>query len=280
MSPGNAWRGALATSAAAVVLSTAGAGTSPAVAAAAPAGGGGKTPASRPSAGELPIPPALPARAGAGPAVGRPTATLAWTARIVARTPVRGFPSLTTRPRWWVEPVAHWNGGGVRLLVLDSRVDEQGRRWLQVRLPGRPNGAAGWIDADVVTLAPTSWRIEVDLGRRRASAFHAGRRVRSWPVVIGRRGTPTPRGLFAVYERVRQPAGSELGRWALHITAHSNVLFDYGGGLGRIALHGRAGALLRDPLGSAASHGCVRMDDAVISWLAARAGPGTPVRIR
>lgn len=285
MSPGSAWRGALVTTACAVALGAGAAAAAPAGAAAAgaaaPAGPGGVAPpgAVAAAAGGVPIPPALPAQAAAGPAVGRPTNTVAWTARIVARTPVRGFPSESTRPRAWVEPVAHWNGGSVRLLVLDSRVDADARRWLKVRLPSRPNGGAGWIEADAVKLSPTSWRVEVDLARRRASAFHAGRRVRTWPIVIGTRRTPTPRGLFAIYERVRQPAGSELGTWALHITAHSNELFDYGGGLGRIALHGRAGALLNAPLGSAASHGCVRMDNAVISWLAARAGPGTPVRI-
>jgi L,D-transpeptidase catalytic domain len=228
----------------------------------------------------LSVPPAPPAQAAAGPAVGGPTGTLAWTARIVVRTAVRPVPDAAAPPRSWVEPVAHWNGGTVRLLVLDSRIGDDDRRWLKVRLPGRPNGGAGWIDADAARLSPTSWRVEIDLRARRGAAFHAGRRVRTWSVVIGERRTPTPRGLFAVYERVRQPAGSELGTWALHITAHSDVLFDYGGGLGRVALHGRAGPLLIAPLGSAASHGCVRMDNAVISWLAARAGPGTPVRIR
>jgi lipoprotein-anchoring transpeptidase ErfK/SrfK len=98
--------------------------------------------------------------------------------------------------------------------------------------------------------------------------------------VIGKPSTPTPRGLFAVYERVRQPAGSELGPWALHLTAHSDTLFDYGGGPGRVALHGRSGPLLADPLGSAASHGCIRVDNAAIHWLAPHAGPGTPVLIR
>ena len=68
--------------------------------------------------------------------------------------------------------------------------------------------------------------------------------------------------------------------YALHLTAHSGTLFDYGGGPGRIALHGRAGPLLRDPLGTAASHGCVRMDNAELRWLASRAVPGTPVSIR
>lgn len=209
-----------------------------------------------------------------------PTARLAWTARIVAATPVRSRPDASARPSGRLEPVAAWNGGEVRLLVLDVHDGEHGRRWLRVRLPSRPNGAGGWIDADAARLGSTPWRIEVDVRARRASALRDGRRVRSWRVVVGAPATPTPRGLFAVYERVRQPAGSELGPYALHLTAHSDVLDDYGGGPGRVALHGRAGALLGDPLGSAVSHGCVRMDDGAIAWLAARAGPGTPVLVR
>jgi lipoprotein-anchoring transpeptidase ErfK/SrfK len=40
------------------------------------------------------------------------------------------------------------------------------------------------------------------------------------------------------------------------------VLDDYGGGPGRVAIHGRAGASLLDPLGTARSHGCIRIDNA------------------
>lgn len=211
--------------------------------------------------------------------IAAPTARVAWTARIVAPIPVRAAPAAAARRTGRLSPVARWNGGIVRLLVLESRAEGE-RLWLRVALPDRPNGRSGWIDADATRLAPVRWRVEVNVAARRASAFHDGRRVRSWRVVVGRPSTPTPRGLFAVYERVRQPAGSELGPYALHLTAHSDVLFDYGGGKGRVALHGRAGPLLADPLGSASSHGCVRMDSSVVTWLAARAGPGTPVRVR
>ncbi|HEY5333318.1 MAG TPA: L,D-transpeptidase [Solirubrobacterales bacterium] len=59
----------------------------------------------------------------------------------------------------------------------------------------------------------------------------------------------------------------------------ARVLKDFGGGPGWIAIHGRDGESLLDPLGSAASHGCIRIPDAGISWLAAHAPLGTPVRI-
>lgn len=64
------------------------------------------------------------------------------------------------------------------------------------------------------------------------------------------------------------------------LRANSDVLDNFGGGTGRVALHGRSGASLRDPLGSARSHGCVRMNNDVIRWLAGRVPAGTPVRVR
>jgi lipoprotein-anchoring transpeptidase ErfK/SrfK len=179
-----------------------------------------------------------------------------------------------------VTTTAAWDGGPVGLLVLAARRDDAGHLWVRVQLPERPNGRAGWIDADYAKLSRTPWRIVIDRARRRATAFRSGRRMRSWRVVVGKPSTPTPRGLFAVYERVRQSSGSELGPWVLQLTAHSNTLLNYGGGPGRVALHGRSGPLLADPLGSARSHGCIRMQNRIVSWLAARARPGTPVEIR
>ncbi|MCW3066578.1 MAG: L,D-transpeptidase catalytic domain [Solirubrobacterales bacterium] len=41
----------------------------------------------------------------------------------------------------------------------------------------------------------------------------------------------------------------------------------------------RAGTSLRDPVGSARSHGCIRVPDRWISHLAGRVEPGAPVRI-
>jgi lipoprotein-anchoring transpeptidase ErfK/SrfK len=222
---------------------------------------------------------AAPVRAAAD-RVAAPTAHVSWRARVVSATPVHSAPRAGAPMRGTISPTAAWNGGSVSLLVLAVAHDASGQEWLRLELPSRPNGHAGWVLAARMDASPVRWRVVVDRARRRASAYRAGRLIRRWPVVVGTGGTPTPAGLFAVYERVRQPPASELGPWALHLTAHSDTLSNYGGGPGRVALHGRAGALLDDPLGSASSHGCIRMDNAVIAWLAARLAPGTPVRVR
>jgi lipoprotein-anchoring transpeptidase ErfK/SrfK len=223
---------------------------------------------------------ATPTSAAAADHVAAPTAHRSWRARVVAATPVHGAPRAGAPTRGTISPIGSWNGGSVSLMVLAVAHDVSGQEWLRVALPSRPNGRAGWVLAARMEVSPVRWRVVIDRARRRAAAYRDGRLVRRWSVVVGTGGTPTPAGLFAVYERVRQAPGSELGPWALHLTAHSNTLMNYGGGPGRVALHGRAGALLNDPLGSAASHGCIRMDNKVIAWLAARLGPGTPVRVR
>jgi lipoprotein-anchoring transpeptidase ErfK/SrfK len=126
----------------------------------------------------------------------------------------------------------------------------------------------------VSTSAAACVLMRLDFGHASSSG------VRRFGAVVRSCSTPTPSGLFAIYAKARQPVGSELGPWALHLTGHSNVLFNYGGGPGRVAIHGRAGDLLADPIGTARSHGCVRVQNGEISWLAAHVPEGTPVRIR
>jgi lipoprotein-anchoring transpeptidase ErfK/SrfK len=173
-----------------------------------------------------------------------------------------------------------WSGQQQRLLVLDATTRD-GREWLNVLLPFRPNGSAGWILRDKVVLERTPYWIDVRTGARRVTVYRKGKRVRRFRIVVGKAATPTPRGLAAIYERNRQPnPGGFLGPWALALTIHSNVLKNYGGGPGRVGIHGRAGASLRDPLGSARSHGCIRITNRHISWIADKVPAGTPVRIR
>ena len=175
---------------------------------------------------------------------------------------------------------ARWNGGPVGLLVVGTRTAPDGRLWLKVPLPMRPSGTRGWIPADAAKLARTPYRIEVSTGRRTVRLLQAGRIIMSTRAVVGTPNWPTPLGLHAVAERVAQPdSNGFLGPWALHLTARSRALLDYGGGPGTVAIHGRGGESFNDPLGTARSHGCVRIDNAVVRLLARVAREGTPVRI-
>lgn len=197
------------------------------------------------------------------------------TARIAAPTVARSRPGRGRRI-WRAGTLTGWSHHAQTLLVLDAFGP-----WLKVLLPVRPNGASGWIPRDKALLHRTPYWIRLRLRTRRVTVYRAGRPVRRFRAVVGAPRTPTPRGLAAIYERNAQPSRRGfLGPWALSLTALSSVLESYGGGPGRVAIHGRGGASLRDPLGSARSHGCVRVSNRDVAWLARHVGPGTPVRIR
>ena len=186
----------------------------------------------------------------------------------------------TGRVRTIISTSATANGGPVDLLVLGSRVTANGTTWLRVLLPQRPNGTSGWIDSNLVELTRTPWRIDVSLRARTVSLLHNGRVLDTWSAVVGKPSTPTPPGLYAIYERVPQPSPNDfLGTWALLLTSFSPVLHNFDGGPGQVAIHGRGGASLLDSLGSARSHGCIRIDNSAVNLLAADAAEGTPVQI-
>jgi hypothetical protein len=211
--------------------------------------------------------------------VGRPTATVAWRVKPLAQT---GF--YTSIPRDGarrlgsvVPSQAAW------LLVLSAAKDREGHCWVKIRLPTRPNRATGWIDGERMLLRPTSWRIVVSLATRTLTVDHAGTATRRMRVVVGTPATPTPAGLFSIIGVWRSSPNAFLGSWILALTAHSDVLREFDGGNGRVGIHGRGGASLLDPLGSADSHGCVRLANTAIDWLVRTIGPtqlpGTPVQI-
>ena len=112
---------------------------------------------------------------------------------------------------------------------------------------------------------------------RRVTVYRDGRVARRFRAVVGARATPTPRGRFFVEEAVALSPADAGGPFALASSARSRVLQDFHGGPGQIAIHGTHG--LPDPLGSAASHGCVRLGTRAITWLARRIGSGVPLTI-
>jgi lipoprotein-anchoring transpeptidase ErfK/SrfK len=168
-------------------------------------------------------------------------------------------------------------GERTTLPVIGHSTGSGGVRWLDVMLPGRPNGSTGWIGQQGTRQLVTSWHIVVDLAARRVTAYRDGRVVRAFRAVVGKPLTPTPSGNFFVEETVRMAPGEPGGPFALATSARSNVLQEFEGGPGQVALHGRDN--LGGTLGTGASHGCVRLDTASIEWLVARIEPGTPVTI-
>ncbi len=161
--------------------------------------------------------------------------------------------------------------------MLGLSRDSRGVRWLHVMLPGRPNGSTGWIAQQGTRELTTRWRLVVNLGRRLVFVYRSGRLAALFHAVVGKPSTPTPTGSFFVEETVKLGSLEPGGPFALALSARSDALQEFDGGPGQIALHGRDG--LGGTLGTASSHGCVRLSSASIDWLAERIGPGVPVRI-
>ncbi len=222
-----------------------------------------------------PGPEATPAAAIAAPS----RAAGATVARLVA--PVRARVSIDrASPTRAVAVQTSWSGQPTILLVLASAT-HGGREWVRVLLPERPNGSSAWVPSEYVVLGHTPYWVEVSTGHRTVSVYKGGHLARRYRAVVGKPSTPTPRGLAAIYERDRQPdPHAFVGTWVLALTAESDVLKHFEGGTGRIGIHGRAGASLLDPLGSARSHGCIRISNAPVNWIAAHVPAGAPVRIR
>ena len=151
-------------------------------------------------------------------------------------------------------------------------------RWLKVRLPGRPNGHTGWISQEATVRAATHWHVVVDSSRRRVTVYRAGIAVRVFRAVVGTTSTPTPPGQFFVEESIALRTDDVGAPFALALSARSNVLQSFAGGPGQIAIHGLGN--IGGVLGTAASHGCVRLGDEALRWLVRRVGPGAPVTIR
>ncbi|WP_210490960.1 L,D-transpeptidase [Patulibacter sp. SYSU D01012] len=243
----------------------------PSAASAADGGGAAETQALRAAL-------AAPGTPGAAIRVRRPGASGAFVAKLLEPAVARARPG--GRAVWRAGVRTRYAGQATRLTIDGARYDDRGRAWVRVLLPVRPNGTRGWLPAASVRAERSPWAVRVRLGARELRVLRDGRLVRRARVVVGAPATPTPRGTFAVYETTHQrDPGGFIGPGALHLTAYSNVLDDYGGGPGVVAIHGRGPAALGDPLGSARSHGCVRVDNRTLRWLRARLGPGTVVRI-
>jgi lipoprotein-anchoring transpeptidase ErfK/SrfK len=162
------------------------------------------------------------------------------------------------------------------LPVLGRATSRGGKAWVHVRLPGRPNSHTGWIAARQTRPASTDWRLSIKLSARLLVVFHDGRVDRRFPAVVGKPSTPTPTGRFFVEEALAL-SFQVGGPYALATSARSNVLQQFEGGPGQIGIHGTND--LSGALGTAASHGCIRLGTGAITWLAGRIGSGTPLTI-
>jgi hypothetical protein len=152
------------------------------------------------------------------------------------------------------------------------------RDWVQVYLPTRPNGSLGWVKRHAVRMYTNEYRLVVRLRSHKLHLWRGHDLIATYPVAVGTRSTPTPRGVFYVVELLQPPnPGGSYGPYSFGISAHSNVLKQFAGGDGRVGLHGTNEPGL---IGSDVSHGCIRMRNGPIRRLAKILPLGTPVFVR
>ncbi len=150
--------------------------------------------------------------------------------------------------------------------------------WLQVLLPIRPNGSAGWVRRSDVELSTVHFRAEIDRAAHRIRVFEGEAVIADEPVAVGTANTPTPAGQFFTVELLQppNPAGA-YGPYAFTLSAYSDVYQTFGSGDGAVGMHGTNES---SSIGRDASHGCIRLNNAAIERLAMMLPLGTPVFIR
>lgn len=188
---------------------------------------------------------------------------------------VRASPSATAR-----------TVGRLRFLTTDGQAElyvtlasarlASGRTWIQVELPGRPNGQRGWVPEAALGLQHVvRGYLLVDRARLRATLFRDGRAVFSAPVGVGKASTITPPGHFYVLEKLITVNAPAYGPYALGTSAYAPTLSEWPGG-GIVGIHGTDEPQL---IPGRPSHGCIRMRDGDITRLWHLIALGTPIDI-
>jgi hypothetical protein len=159
-------------------------------------------------------------------------------------------------------------------LLLRERPTSSGL-WVELRIPGRPNGRTGWVPRSALdSFNHTNLQIVVDRATRELTLYRAGRVIYRAPVGVGKPSTPTPPGHFWITEGF--PSTDPFyGPWAFATSDYSTLSEWPGGGI--VGLHGTNEPSLvpGDP-----SHGCIRLHNSDILRLESLVAIGTPVLVQ
>jgi hypothetical protein len=201
-----------------------------------------------------------------------------WTPPAHKLAVVRGRVGLSERPggRARLRVGSRTEFGSPRVLGVATRRGD----WLGVVTTERPNNRLAWVrrGSRGLKLRRTRWSLHADLSARTLVLRKAGRRVMRIEVAVGRPGSETPTGRFAVTDKLSGPRfGPYYGCCILALTGHQpNTPPGWTGG-NRLAIHGTNSPA---SIGAAASAGCLRAADAPLRVLMRKVPLGTPVFIR
>jgi hypothetical protein len=161
------------------------------------------------------------------------------------------------------------------VLAVGSRRGNDGAWWYRISLPGRPNGARGWVPADATDVRPVQNRIVVRLDARKLEVrrLRDGKLLLRTTAAVGAPGSPTPLGRDFYVQSAFVPTNPFYGTFALETTAYARVT-DWPTNV--VGIHGTNRPEL---LGRPVSHGCVRVSNDVAQRLARLAPLGTPIDV-
>jgi L,D-transpeptidase catalytic domain len=207
------------------------------------------------------------------------------TASHVAAPPNGATAAITARPLHQTVALRA-EPGGKTLVRVGSRASLGGPlvlsvvrvrgRWVEVTAQALPNGRYGWVRfGRDVAVHPIRWTLRVSLSRHALYVLRDGRTMRTIRVGIGKPGSPTPIGRFAVAEKFSGSFGPAFGCCILALTARQPRL---PAGWSRsityyVAIHAGSGR------GTAVSAGCLHATEADVRYLMRTVPLGTPVRI-
>ncbi len=166
-------------------------------------------------------------------------------------------------------------GSPTTLAVAEKRGD-----WVGVTTTELPNGTLGWIRRSSADVKRGGVEIDllVSLSRRSIALRTRGHTIRKIAVAIGRPGSETPTGRFAVTDKMPGTRyGSYYGCCALALSGHETHLPPGWRGGDRLAIHGTDSP---GTIGTASSAGCLRGADSDLRVLMDKVPLGTPVIIR
>ena len=160
---------------------------------------------------------------------------------------------------------------------LTSSTDERTLRAKTVEVRAKVNAETIWDSQPVA--------VTVARDGKQARFFRRGKLVKTYTVAVGSAEYPTPTGRFAVQTMQKNPAwnvpqsewaGSLAGETIPSGDPRNPLVARWIGFNGGVGFHGTASS---GSLGTAASHGCIRMSPADVIDLFERVSTGTPVLV-
>ena len=160
---------------------------------------------------------------------------------------------------------------------LTSSTDDRTLRAKTVKVPAKVNADKVW-DANPVA-------VTVSRDGKQARLFRRGKLVKTYSVAVGTPEYPTPTGRYVVQTMQKNPAWNvPQSEWAGDLAGQTipggdprnPLVARWIGFNGSVGFHGTASS---GSLGTAASHGCIRMSPADVIDLFERVQTGTPVYV-